>query len=129
MNEGDSCPMNNVVCCSCGCKLMAGVGLNMVVTSRRATWKCPVFGGLDVPDCPARAIAIICNACARDNVPPVDCVEFQGNGLVQYHELKNLDEVDQAAFKMNYYFGKKLDLSSADRNKFMLKAARERGVN
>ena len=123
------CPMNNVFCCACGCKFVAGVGFNMMVTSKRATWKCPVFGGLDIPDCPARAIAIICNACARDNVPPVDCVEFLGNGLVQYHELKNLDEVDEAAFKMKYYFGKKMGFSSAVRNRLMLKAARERGVN
>jgi len=123
------CPMNKVVCCSCGCKLVAYVGLNFVVTSKRATWKCPVFGGLDIPDCPTRAIVIICNACARDNVPPVDCVEFQGGGLVQYHELEKLEEVDQAAFKMNYYFGKKMIRSSAARNELMLKAARERSEN
>lgn len=129
MSKDDLCPMNNVVCCSCGCKLVAGVGLNLKVTSKRATWKCPVFGGLDIPDCPARAIAIICNVCFRDNVPPVDCVEFQGNGLVQYHELEKLEEVDQAAFKIKYYFGKKLGMRSAGRTKLMLKAARERRMN
>ena len=123
------CPMNNVVCCSCGCKLVAGVGLNFVVTSKRATWKCPVFGGLDIPDCPARAIAIICDACDRGNVPPVDCVEFLDNGLVKYHELEKLEEVVQAEFKMKYYFGKKMGFSSAVRNRLMLKAARERSVN
>jgi len=123
------CPMNNVVCCSCGCKLVAGVSLNFVVTSKRATWKCPVFGGLDIPDRPAQAIAVLCKACARDKVMPEYCIEFQDDGLVKYHEIKKLEELDDAAFQMKYYFGKKMGRSSADRNALMLKAARERSVN
>ena len=119
------CPMNNVLCCSCGCKLVAGTSLNFVVTPKRATWKCPVFGGLDIPDCPAHAIAVVCKACARDNVLPKYCIEFQDDGLVKYHETEKLEELDDAAFKMSYYFGKKTDRVQ----QMIWKAARQRSVN
>ena len=123
------CPMNNVRCCACGCKLASSAGTNFKITRKRATWKFPVFGGFDIPDYPPRAMAIICDECARESVPVRECVEYQSNGLVKYHDVEKLEDVSEALSKMKYYFGKKLGMSSAARNKWMLKAARERSIN
>ena len=123
------CGTKNLKCCSCGCYLMPCAGLNIAVTMKRATWKCPVFGGFDVPDFPPRAVAIVCDDCARDNVPVRECVEFQVSGRVIYHDFDSLEDVSEAVCKMKYYFGKNFGRSSTARNKLMLKAARERSVN
>ena len=128
------CPMSNVRCCACGCQLVPpGAGtnadINFKITKKVATWKCPICGSFDIPDYPPRAMAIICDECARDNVPVRECVEFQGNGLVKYHDIEKLEDVSEALSKMKYYIGKKLGMSSATRNKLMLHAAREQSVN
>lgn len=125
----EHCGMKNLRCGSCGCHLTPCAGLNIVVTMKHATWKCPVFGGFDIPDYPARAVAIVCDDCARNNVPVRECVEFPSFGRVIYHDFDSLEDVNAADCKMKYYFGKKLGTSSAGRLRLMLKAARERSVN
>jgi len=102
--------------------------LNLAVTNKRASWKCPVFGGFDIPDYPPLAVAIICDDCAIKERQIWVCVEFVGGGLVKYHGLHELEEVSGAECKMKYYFGRKLGMGSPAR-KLVLKAARERSVN
>ena len=125
----ENCGMKNLRCCSCGSRLAPCASLNVAVTMKRATWKIPVFGGFDIPDYPPRAVAIICDECAIKKVPVRFCVEFQGSGRVKYHDIDSLEDVSAADWKLKYYFGKKFGLSSAARNKLMLRAARERSVN
>lgn len=129
MIEDEIYAMKDIKCCACGCKLAPSDGMNVTITMKRATWKCPVYGSLDDPDYPPRAVAILCDDCDRNNVPVRLCVEFQGNGRVKYHEVESLEDVSEAACKMKIYFGKKFELGSAARNKLMLRAASERGVN
>jgi len=117
------------MCCACGHKIDTKRGLNLAVTNKRATWKCPVFGGFDIPDYPPLAVAIICDCCAAGNARIRVCVEFVGGGLVKYHCLHELEEVSGAECKIKYYFGKKSGMSSVARLELMLKAARELNVN
>jgi hypothetical protein len=124
----ENCGMKNLKCCSCGCRL-APAGLSVVITVKRATWKIPVFGGFDIPDYPPRAVAVVCDDCARNNVPIQRCVEFQRSGRVKYHDFDSLEDVSAAVCKMKYYLGKKWWSSSAGRNKLMLRAAREQSLN
>ena len=75
-------------------------------------------------------MAIICDDCARDDVPVRECVEFQFAGPVKYHDVDSLEDVSAAVCKTKYYFGKNLgEMTPAARNKLMLKAAREWSVN
>ncbi len=98
--------------------------LNVVITRKRASWKCPIYGNFDDPDFPPRAVAIVCDKCARAGVKITFCVEFQSNMVVKYHTLENLDEVNVAEIKMKHYFGKKFVLSSLARKKLLLRAAK-----
>jgi hypothetical protein len=125
-----NCGGMNLKCCSCGCRLAPAV-VNIVVTMKRATWKIPVFGGFDILDYPPRAVAIICDDCARNNVPVQRCVEFQRSGRAKYHDFDSLEDVSAADCKKKYYFGYKAKLwsSSAGRTKLMLRAAREQSLN
>jgi len=125
----NNCSKLEILCCACGHKINTRRGLNLAVTNKRATWKCPVFGGFDVPDYPALAVAVICDCCAAGNARIRVCIEFEGGGPVKYHDIDSLEDVSGAECKMKYYFGKKLGMSPAARNKLMLKAARERSVN
>lgn len=125
----ENCGMKNLRCCSCGCRLAPCAGLNVTVTMKRATWKIPVFGGFDIPDYPPRAVAIICDDCARDNVPVRECVEFQFAGPVKYHDIDSLEDVSAAECKKKYYFGKNLGMNPAAWNKLKLRAAKGRNIN
>jgi len=131
MNKDDieNFGMKNLKCCACSLKIQQVGEWNVVITSKLAFWKCPVYGNLDDPDFPPRAVAIVCDDCAREHSKVIYCVEFLSSALVKYHCLDSLDEVKMAESKMKYYFGKKLGLSSIGRNKLMLKAAKERSSN
>lgn len=121
----ENCSRLEIRCCACGCKLDTSAGLNIAVTVKRATWKCPVFGGFDIPDHPPRAVAIICDDCANKNKQIWVCVEFEGGGFVKYHGMHNLEDVSPSLAKLKYYFGRKM----ARAWKLILRAARQQSEN
>lgn len=104
----DSCSRLEILCCACGGKIDTKAGLNLAVTMKRATWKCPVFGGFDIPDYPPRAVAVICNDCVIHNKRIWVCIEFEGGGLVRYHRMHKLEDISGTLAKLRYYFGKKM---------------------
>ncbi len=121
----DFCSMKNLKCCSCGGKILKWcMELNVVITTRRASWKYPIFGNFDDPYFPPRAVAIVCDKCARAGAKITSCVEFQGSFVVKYHTLEKLDEVNLAEIKMKHYFGKKFVLGSLARKELLLRAAK-----
>ena len=119
----EKCGMKKLKCCSCGCKILPCSDLNVLVTTKSASWKCPIYGTFDDPNFPARAVAIVCDVCARASAKIIFCVEFQSNALVKYHTLEKLDEVNVAEIKMKHYFGKKFVLGLIDKKRIMLRAA------
>lgn len=124
MIEDEIYAMKDIKCCACGCELAPSAGINFTITKKVATWKFPICGSFDIPDYPPRAMAIICDECARANVPVRECVEYQNNGLVKYHDVEKLEDVSEALSKTKYYFGRLFKL-----RKLIRKAAREQSVN
>ena len=131
MNQDDiaNFGMKNLKCCACSLGIHQLTEFNVVITTKRATWKCPIYGNIDDPEFPPRAVAIVCDDCAREHAKVIYCVEFLSKAMVKYHVLDNLDEVKLAEKKMKSYFGKAFGISSIDRQKLMLKAATERNLN
>lgn len=120
----------NIKCCACGGTLETSKVLNILVTKKIATWKYHIFGVLDCPGYPPKAMAFVCDECRKNEVKIRHCIEFEvSTGQVTYHDVDSLEDINEASCKMKYYFGKKLEEISAVRNKLMLKAARERSVN
>ena len=124
MNQGDieSYGMKNLKCCACSLGIHQLGELNVIITTKLATWKCPVYGSIDDPDFPPRAVAIVCDDCAREHAKVIYCVEFVSSALVKYHVLDNLDEVKVAEKKMKSYFGKKKEIGDIGPEQCRLKA-------
>lgn len=133
MNQEDieKCGMKNLKCCACHHRIKLHGELNVVITTKRASWKCPVYGSIDDPDFPARAVAIVCDDCARGHAKIIYCVEFLSSALVKYHCLDSLDEVKLAEVKMKSYFCKQFCIGSIDPKQCMKKAdaAKNRSMN
>lgn len=115
----ESCGMRNLKCCSCGAEISPCADVNVVATSKRAFWECPIYGSFDDPNFPPRALAIVCDKCARAGAEVTSCVEFRNNDAVKYHTLENLNEVNLAEVKMKHYFGKNFVLSLLARKEIL----------
>jgi len=132
IENNDAWIKKNVKCCACGCTLETSAFMTLCITSKIATWKIPIFGSLDCPDFPPRATAYVCDVCLINKTNIRYCIEFEiSTGQVTYHDVDSLVDINAASCKKKHYFGKliNLEMSSPARNKFMLKAARERSVN
>ena len=82
--------LRSVPCGACGLPL--GKHLNVVGTGRRAHWKFPSMGNV-LTGTQGEAVAFLCDSCVDDQAPPLEAIEFVGEGeetTVKHHELRSL---------------------------------------
>jgi hypothetical protein len=68
--------------------------LNIVITSKVATWQFPSSGNVFIPNAPKNAIAIICDQCANSgNIEPKFVIESNSlNAQFTYHKIESLED-------------------------------------
>lgn len=87
----------NVKCCACGGTLETSEFINIKETDKRATWKYPVFGHIDIPGYEPRAAAIVCDGCLQRKEKIRRCIEWEGTSyLITYHDIDSLEDVDKS---------------------------------
>ena len=125
LEEFDNFIRKNVECCACGGTLEKSGNINIVELKKRATWKFPGFGHIDVPGYESRAMAVVCDECIQNKVKIKRCIEWEGTPYqVKYHDVDHLEDSSKSASQMNYYFGRLFRM-----RKLVRKAAREQSVN
>lgn len=124
LGDFDDWFLRNCRCCACGGTLETGGRINIAVTEKLATWKCPVIGRFDVPDYGPRAIAIVCDECMQKNEDVRYCIELEGPPYrIIYHDVGSLADSNKSMAQMKYYFGRSF------RRKMLLRAARQENGN
>ena len=108
LEEFDNFIRKNVECCACGGSMEMSSCINIVELKKRATWKFPVFGHIDIPDYGPRAMAVVCDECMRNpKVKIRRCIEWEGTPYqVKYHDVNDLEDDKKSVSQMDYYFGK-----------------------
>lgn len=107
LEEFENFIRKNVECCACGGTLEESGCINIVELKKRAIWKFPVFGQIDIPGYGPRAMAVVCDECMQNKVKIRRCIEWEGSPyLVKYHDVNDLEDDKKSVSQMNYYFGK-----------------------
>jgi hypothetical protein len=84
----------NAKCCQCEGTLKNDKHINLVTTSKIATWKYPASGNVFIPKAPNNAMAIICDKCADSgNIKPVFAIECNfTDAQITYHKIESLED-------------------------------------
>lgn len=91
----------NCKCCTCGGDLGMSESLNYCVTKKIATWKCPVFGPVNCPWFPGRAVAFLCDECVEKERKVLFAIEFEEGQPPKYHALDSLESEADYLGKQN----------------------------
>ena len=82
-----------VKCCACDGSLGTSKHINLVATTKVATWKFPIAQSLLIENAPPNALAMLCDQCIENKVEAKYAVEADpGYSDVVYHELSSLED-------------------------------------
>ncbi len=85
-----------VKCCCCEASLEKSKYINIVGTTKVASWKFPIMQNVLVANAPAMAIAILCDQCVNTKQHPKCVIEADpGYSKVTYHEIGSLEDEPQ----------------------------------
>lgn len=80
-----------VNCCACGGSLQESPHVNLVLLTKRATWKHPTGGNVLTGYGP-QATAAICDRCVEEKDPIKLAVELDGDEVI-YHRVAELEDL------------------------------------